>query len=364
MADALSKSFGKPDNVVEFPRIKTRIVELGDLTVGELVSDPGWRWSEDVRPDGRGRVVPGEACRVRRLRPPRRGLPRRHAPRARPRRRLRHPAGPRRLHARRRALRAGRMDGHQGLGRLPHGDPQPRARHDSLDRPRGTRPREPAELGDARWRQLLSDHFEAARAELERFGGREIATTGDGMLATFDGPASALHCAAAVRRRARSARAPGPRGRARRRGRAGRAGRPRGDRARGRADHGGRRRRRDPRVRHDARARRSGRPLVRGPRYADVQGARRRVASRRVPRRGRTSDGSDAHRPGRPAADPLRRLATRTLSRASRRSSSATSATTASCAGRRPRRRWASSRRCARGAAGSRSCWPLTRPRG
>ena len=62
-----------------------------------------------------------------------------------------------------------------------------------------------AELGDARWRQLLSEHFEAARAELERFGGREVATTGDGMLATFEGPARALHSAAAIRRRARSA---------------------------------------------------------------------------------------------------------------------------------------------------------------
>jgi class 3 adenylate cyclase len=62
-----------------------------------------------------------------------------------------------------------------------------------------------AELGDARWRQLLSEHFEAARAELERFGGREVSTTGDGLLATFDGPARALYCAAAIRRRARTA---------------------------------------------------------------------------------------------------------------------------------------------------------------
>jgi class 3 adenylate cyclase len=62
-----------------------------------------------------------------------------------------------------------------------------------------------AELGDARWRQLLSEHFEGARAELERFGGREVTTTGDGMLATFEGPARALHCAAAIRRRATSA---------------------------------------------------------------------------------------------------------------------------------------------------------------
>jgi class 3 adenylate cyclase len=56
-----------------------------------------------------------------------------------------------------------------------------------------------AELGDTRWRHLLSDLFEACRAELERFGGREVDTTGDGMLVTFDGPARALHCAVALR---------------------------------------------------------------------------------------------------------------------------------------------------------------------
>ena len=57
-----------------------------------------------------------------------------------------------------------------------------------------------AELGDARWRALLSELFEATRHELERFGGREANTTGDGMLTTFDGPARALHCAAALLR--------------------------------------------------------------------------------------------------------------------------------------------------------------------
>ena len=56
-----------------------------------------------------------------------------------------------------------------------------------------------AELGDARWRALLSDHFVGARAELERYGGREVKTTGDGFLATFDSPGQALRCAAAIR---------------------------------------------------------------------------------------------------------------------------------------------------------------------
>jgi class 3 adenylate cyclase len=54
-------------------------------------------------------------------------------------------------------------------------------------------------VGDAAWRDLLSRHYEMARAELERHNGREVNTTGDGLLATFDGPASALRCAAALR---------------------------------------------------------------------------------------------------------------------------------------------------------------------
>ena len=59
-------------------------------------------------------------------------------------------------------------------------------------------------LGDAAWRDLLSHYLEGVRDELDRFGGREVKTTGDGMLATFDGSARALHCAAALRRRAKA----------------------------------------------------------------------------------------------------------------------------------------------------------------
>jgi class 3 adenylate cyclase len=52
-----------------------------------------------------------------------------------------------------------------------------------------------AELGDRRWRELLSTHDTAVRRELERFRGREVDTAGDGFLAAFDGPARAVRCA-------------------------------------------------------------------------------------------------------------------------------------------------------------------------
>ena len=56
-----------------------------------------------------------------------------------------------------------------------------------------------AGLGDGRWRDLLADHDARVRAQLSRFGGREVKTVGDGFLVTFDGPPSrALRCALAI----------------------------------------------------------------------------------------------------------------------------------------------------------------------
>jgi class 3 adenylate cyclase len=53
-------------------------------------------------------------------------------------------------------------------------------------------------MGDRRWHELLDAHRSTVRRELERFGGREVRTTGDGFLATFDGPARAIRCARAI----------------------------------------------------------------------------------------------------------------------------------------------------------------------
>jgi class 3 adenylate cyclase len=55
-----------------------------------------------------------------------------------------------------------------------------------------------AEVGDARWAALLADHDDLARREIERHRGRHIDSAGDGLLATFDGPARAVRCAQAL----------------------------------------------------------------------------------------------------------------------------------------------------------------------
>jgi class 3 adenylate cyclase len=55
-----------------------------------------------------------------------------------------------------------------------------------------------AELGDEAWRSLLAQHDERARGEIERHRGRFVNSTGDGLFATFDGPARAVRCAQAI----------------------------------------------------------------------------------------------------------------------------------------------------------------------
>ncbi len=56
-----------------------------------------------------------------------------------------------------------------------------------------------AELGDRRWHRALERHNAAVRSCLARYRGREVKTTGDGFLATFDGPARAIRAADAIR---------------------------------------------------------------------------------------------------------------------------------------------------------------------
>ena len=202
MAEFRSKNLSRPDEVIEFPRIKVRLVDIGDVTVGHIVNEPGWRWSTDVRPK-----VGGEWCQARHL-----GI-----------------------------ILSGRLGVSMSDGRQLEFGPDdvfdiPPA-HDGwtvgdepcvqiewagirafAGFPTGIYSRvlatllltdlvgstaTAARLGDTAWRELLSRHFEAARSEIERFRGREVDTTGDGIFATFDGPAQALYCATAMLRAAR-----------------------------------------------------------------------------------------------------------------------------------------------------------------
>jgi hypothetical protein len=59
--------------------------------------------------------------------------------------------------------------------------------------------RRAAEMGDRDWHALLDAHDAVIRAQPARFRGREVNTSGDGFLATFDGPQRAIRCAMAIR---------------------------------------------------------------------------------------------------------------------------------------------------------------------
>jgi class 3 adenylate cyclase len=59
-------------------------------------------------------------------------------------------------------------------------------------------------VGDERWRDMLADHEATARATIRDIGGRTVKWTGDGVVASFDGPGRAVHCAHAIIERARS----------------------------------------------------------------------------------------------------------------------------------------------------------------
>jgi class 3 adenylate cyclase/alpha-beta hydrolase superfamily lysophospholipase len=58
-------------------------------------------------------------------------------------------------------------------------------------------------IGDARWREQLTEHNQVVRDALRRWRGHEVKTSGDGFLATFDGPARAVSCAAEIVERVR-----------------------------------------------------------------------------------------------------------------------------------------------------------------
>jgi class 3 adenylate cyclase len=196
-----AKNFGNPDKTIRLPGITVELVEVGELTVGYILTEPGWRWSKDVRP-----LVGGDWCQARHVGVVLSG-----------RVAVQLEDG--------RLLEFGPNDvfnippGHDGwtLGSEPCVQIEWAGLHTFAGLSTGLHGRALATLlftdlvdstsianrvGDTAWRELLTAHFESMRSELDRFGGREVDTTGDGVFATFDGPARALHCADAMRRAA------------------------------------------------------------------------------------------------------------------------------------------------------------------
>ncbi|MGV3653874.1 MAG: cupin domain-containing protein [Noviherbaspirillum sp.] len=53
MSQAELKSFGKPDEVREFPYGRLELIRIGNATIGRAIFEPGWRWSTSVQPIAR-----------------------------------------------------------------------------------------------------------------------------------------------------------------------------------------------------------------------------------------------------------------------------------------------------------------------
>jgi Adenylate and Guanylate cyclase catalytic domain len=195
-----TKNFATPDDLLQLPKMTAQLVELGDVTLSKLVNEPGWRWSEHIRPS-----VGGEWCQVRHMGFVLSGQLG-----------IMYPDGTEIVYGPDDVFEI--APGHDGytVGDEPcvqilfAGN---RPFFDSFLIGSGNRvlatvlftdlvdsTATASEVGDARWRGLLSEHFVGARAELERYRGREVKTTGDGLLATFDSPAQALRCAVAIQR--------------------------------------------------------------------------------------------------------------------------------------------------------------------
>lgn len=61
-----------------------------------------------------------------------------------------------------------------------------------------------AKLGDARWTKVMGHYYAAVRKELKSSRGKEVVTTGDGVLATFKAPAAGISCATAIQKAVRT----------------------------------------------------------------------------------------------------------------------------------------------------------------
>jgi class 3 adenylate cyclase len=190
------KSFEDPDGIRELPLLTVSLARIGSHTIGRGVVQPGWHWSEHLAP-----VMGTESCPLHHVQ----------------------------------VLISGRFAVRMDDGEKAEFEPG-----DVMDVPPGHDawvvgdepavlidfagniealglPREhermvttllmtdivdstriASRFGDAAWKQLLSDHNRIVRAQLLRFGGSEIDTTGDGFLATFRSAVAALRCGKAI----------------------------------------------------------------------------------------------------------------------------------------------------------------------
>ena len=196
MAGPLLKNLRSPDDVFRAHGIEERSVQVGEQTIGRATIEPGWRWSVDVGP-----LVGTPSCMVRHL-----GL----AIRGRFHVQMEDgaevdvgpddvfdiPPGHDAWVVGDEPFETVEIAGIYGYGRAAPGGESFVTSILLTDVVDSTATIE--RLGRAEWNRTLEAHFEQTRRVLDRHRGVEVRTTGDGMLATFDGAARAARAAAEI----------------------------------------------------------------------------------------------------------------------------------------------------------------------
>jgi class 3 adenylate cyclase len=196
MAGIEVKSFAQPDEFQELPRFIKEEVVVGGVHVARTILKPGWSWAEDMKPlvgtptclfhhqgfvisgrlafetdDGARRVAgPGDVFDV--------------------------PPGHDAWVEGDEAVVSVEFAGVRGFGKPADAGERVVSTlrvTDIVDSTAGA-----ARMGDLAWKQLLGQHNDRVRLELDRFRGHEVKTTGDGFLAMFDGASRAVRRAAAI----------------------------------------------------------------------------------------------------------------------------------------------------------------------
>jgi class 3 adenylate cyclase len=192
------RRFSEPADVRRFPHGRVDVVELDDIVVGRMTYEPGWRWSQDVKP-----VAGTELCQYHHVGVTLQG-----------RLRVEMPDGL--------EMEIGPGDvfeippGHDAwvVGDAPwvSVDFEAMRSYGRTIEDRGDRfltsmlftdivgsTALAATLGPSKWKELLAQHNERAERVIDRHHGRLAETTGDGLLALFDGAERAVRSAIAVR---------------------------------------------------------------------------------------------------------------------------------------------------------------------
>jgi class 3 adenylate cyclase len=200
---AIRKSFDKPDAFRDVGRGELKIVELGDFAIGWIRYEPGWRWTDDVKPK-----VGTETCMIHHV-----GICFSGTLHVETADGVSIDIGPNDAFD----VAADHLAWVVGdepwvsvdfIGRRHFGA----AASEAINRFLATilfvdivgSTEILARIGDRAWRDLLADHNALARLELERHRGTEVGTIGDGIVVTFDTPSRAVRAAEGIRREART----------------------------------------------------------------------------------------------------------------------------------------------------------------